>query len=212
MFEKLFEDAPEYSKGMLKTQYRMPNSVGSMVSRFFYEGKLENGGVCQNKKSLYFEKNLNWIDTSNIKDNLEIDTQSPYNPLEVEIISNLIQDIRKRKIDERIAVITPYKGQKRKILEALRKAKLTNRVVVDTVDSFQGDEAEIVIFSVTRAKKKTNFFSTDARLNVAFSRAKNELIIVGSVDYFRKKYGKESKLFEIANFINENGNIIKISK
>ena len=85
-----------------------------------------------------------------------------------------------------------------------------DKVFVDTVDSFQGDEADIVIFSVTRAKKKTEFFSKDARLNVAFSRAKKEFIIVGSIDYFVKKYGKESKLSKIAEFIKENGSVITL--
>lgn len=171
---------------------------------------LENGDICYNKESIYFEKNLNWIDTLNMKENGEADTLSSYNLLEVRIIVDLVKDIRNKKIVKKIAIITPYKRQKRKILEALRKNKINEHTVVDTVDSFQGDEAEIVIFSVTRSKKKIDFFNKDARLNIDFSRAKNDLIIVESIDYFKNKYGKESKLSEIANFIKNNGNIIKL--
>lgn len=210
LFEKLFEEAPDYAKGMLKTQYRMPTSIGNMVSKFFYDEELENGENCTDKKSLFFEKNLNWLDTSKIKNNMEDDNKSPFNLVEVKIIKDLIKSIRDKKIDSRIAVITPYKGQKREIKRALIKEKLMDKVFVDTVDSFQGDEADIVIFSVTRAKKKTEFFSKDARLNVAFSRAKKEFIIVGSIDYFVKKYGKESKLSKIAEFIKENGSVITL--
>ena len=210
LFEKLFEEAPDYAKGMLRTQYRMPTSIGEMVSKFFYDGELENGENCKDKTSLFFEKNLNWIDTSKIKNNIEDDTNSPFNLVEVEVIKNLVKSIRAKGIENRIAVITPYKGQKREIEKGLEKEKLKNGVAVDTVDSFQGDESDIVIFSVTRAKKKTEFFSKDARLNVAFSRAKREFIIVGSIDYFIKKYGKESKLSKIAEFIREKGNIITI--
>lgn len=210
LFEKLFEEAPDYAKGMLKTQYRMPTSIGNMVSKFFYDEELENGENCTDKKSLFFEKNLNWLDTSKIKNNIEDDNKSPFNLVEVKIIKDLIKSIRDKKIDSRIAVITPYKGQKREIKRALIKEKLMDKVFVDTVDSFQGDEADIVIFSVTRAKKKTEFFSKDARLNVAFSRAKKEFIIVGSIDYFVKKYGKESKLSKIAEFIKENGSVITL--
>lgn len=210
LFEKLFEEAPDYAKGMLKTQYRMPTSIGNMVSNFFYDEKLENGENCRDKQPLFFEKNLNWLDTSKIKNNMEDDNKSPFNLVEVNVIKDLIKSIRDKKIDSRIAVITPYKGQKREIKKALIKENLMDKVFVDTVDSFQGDEADIVIFSVTRAKKKTEFFSKDARLNVAFSRAKKEFIIVGSIDYFVKKYGKESKLSKIAEFIKENGSVITL--
>lgn len=210
LFEKLFEEAPDYAKGMLRTQYRMPTSIGNMVSKFFYDGELENGDNCKDKRSLFFEKNLNWIDTSKLKNNREDDSFSPFNLVEVEIIKDLVKSIRTKGIDSRIAIITPYKGQKRKIIESLRKNGLNIGVIVDTVDSFQGDEADIVIFSVTRAKKKTEFFSKDARLNVAFSRAKREFIIVGSIDYFVKKYGAESKLSRIAEFVRENGNVVTL--
>lgn len=210
LFEKLFEEAPDYAKGMLKTQYRMPTSIGNMVSNFFYDEELENGENCRDKQPLFFEKNLNWLDTSKIKNNMEDDNKSPFNLVEVNVIKDLIKSIRDKKIESRIAVITPYKGQKREIKRALIKEKLMDKVFVDTVDSFQGDEADIVIFSVTRAKKKTEFFSKDARLNVAFSRAKKEFIIVGSIDYFVKKYGKESKLSKIAEFIKENGSVITL--
>ena len=210
MFERLFEEAPDYAKGMLKTQYRMPTSVGDMVSKFFYDEELENGENCKSKTSLFFEKNLNWIDTSNIENNIENDTMSPFNLVEVSIIKDLIKAIRDKGIDNRIAIITPYKGQKREIIRCLEKEKLKNGVAVDTVDSFQGDEADIVIFSVTRTKKRTEFFSKDARLNVAFSRVKRELIIVGNINYFIKRYGKESKLSKIANFVKENGNVMTI--
>lgn len=210
LFEKLFEEAPDYAKGRLKTQYRMPTSIGNMVSNFFYDEELENGENCRDKQPLFFEKNLNWLDTSKIKNNMEDDNKSPFNLVEVNVIKDLIKSIRDKKIDSRIAVITPYKGQKREIKKALIKENLMDKVFVDTVDSFQGDEADIVIFSVTRAKKKTEFFSKDARLNVAFSRAKKEFIIVGSIDYFVKKYGKESKLSKIAEFIKENGSVITL--
>lgn len=210
LFEKLFEEAPDYAKGMLRTQYRMPTSVGNMVSKFFYDGELENGENCKDKTSLFFEKNLNWIDTSKIKDNVEDDTMSPFNLVEVGIIKDLVKSIRAKGIDSRIAIITPYKGQKREIRRCLERESLKIGVAVDTVDSFQGDESDIVIFSVTRAKKRTEFFGKDARLNVAFSRAKREFIIVGSIDYFVKKYGKESKLSEIAEFVKENGNVMTV--
>ena len=99
-------------RGCLKTEYRMPTSIGNMVSNFFYDEELENGENCRDKQPLFFEKNLNWLDTSKIKNNMEDDNKSPFNLVEVKIIKDLIKSIRDKKIDSRIAVITPYKGQR----------------------------------------------------------------------------------------------------
>lgn len=78
---------------------------------------------------------------------------------------------------------------------------------MNTIDAYQGDEAEIVIYCTTRSRKPTNYFSDLARLNVAFSRVMNDLLVIGSLDYF-KKYGSDHILNKIANYIIENGNII----
>lgn len=210
LFEKVFSEAPDYAKGMLRTQYRMPLTIGNMISKFFYENNLENGDICKVKSSIYNTKNLNWLDTSEIKDCFEDDKNgSPKNKKEAEIIRDLIKDIRSKGINNRIAVITPYKGQKRVIKKLIRESSLLENIAVDTIDSFQGDEADLVIFSTTRSKKATEFFKDNARLNVAFSRVKRELIIIGSIEYFLKKYGPNSKLFEIAKYIKEVGNILE---
>ena len=79
---------------------------------------------------------------------------------------------------------------------------------IDTIDSFQGSEAEVVIFCTTRSRKRTQFFMDKRRLNVALSRAKRELIILGRLGYF-KRYDEElSVLPKLADYIVENGNII----
>ena len=62
-------------------------------------------------------------------------------------------------------------------------SSLPNRVKIDTVDGFQGDEKDIVIFSVTRTIGPYRFFTDIRRLNVALSRAKNKLYIVGYTEY-----------------------------
>lgn len=213
MFEKLYEYCSESNKSMLKTQYRMPAIIGSMISKFFYEGKLENGQPTYNKKSIYLEKNLNILDMSRDKSYVENQegNSSVINEREAEVVCQVIKDIRKViGLEKRIAVISPYKGQKRTILKALRNEGINifkNNIAVNTIDAFQGDEAEIVLYCTTRSKIPTKYFSDLARLNVAFSRAKNELIIIGSLQYF-KKYGKDHVLYEISDYIRENGNII----
>ena len=84
---------------------------------------------------------------------------------------------------------------------------INENIAINTIDAFQGEEAEIVVYCTTRSTKKTDYFSDLARLNVAFSRAKNDLLIIGSLKYF-KSYGEEHILNRIANYIEVNGDII----
>ena len=213
LFENLYENCPSSNKAILKTQYRMPAVIGSMVSELFYDGQLENGQNTYNKKPIYFNKNLNILDTSNDKDFFERkEGQSPiFNLKEAELVLKVVRDIRKKvNTDKRIAIISPYRRQKNIIIEYLNKNNIDlaeSNIAVNTIDAFQGEEAEIVIYCTTRAKKKTQYFSDLARLNVAFSRAKNELLIIGSLKYF-ESYGCDHILNKISKYIIKNGDVI----
>ncbi len=211
LFERLYENCPETNKGMLSTQYRMPNVIGSMISQFFYNNDLENGEVTYEKPVIFFDDHLNWLDMSkDITYKESTDYSSPYNLREVEIVFKIVEQIRRDiPLEKRIAIITPYKGQMKKLRNKFRDQDFSysqQNVVINTIDAFQGDEAEIVIYCTTRAVRQTNFFSDIARLNVAFSRTKSDLLIIGSRDYFRG-YGEESVLYQISNYIQENGRI-----
>lgn len=214
LFKRLYENCPETNKSMLATQYRMPAIIGTMISNCFYEGRLKNGDSTYNLKPIFYPKNLNFIDMSNVKDFYEqsINKKSVVNEYEALVVANIVKEIRNTvPISKKIAVICPYKGQKRLIINSIRKSGVNlfgDNIAVNTIDAYQGDEAEIVIYCTTRAKKTTNYFSDLARLNVAFSRVKNDLLIIGSLKYFRK-YGREHILNIIADYIIENGNIIQ---
>eukprot|EP01026_Neomeris_dumetosa_P063063 TRINITY_DN5981_c0_g1_i1.p1 TRINITY_DN5981_c0_g1~~TRINITY_DN5981_c0_g1_i1.p1 ORF type:complete len:395 (+),score=68.26 TRINITY_DN5981_c0_g1_i1:78-1262(+) len=85
-----------------------------------------------------------------------------------------------------VVLLTPYKGQV-KILEQLRRAinqylEVDVNVIVSSVDAYQGQEAELVIFSTVRSnnKHKVGFLRDPRRLNVAITRARNGLVVVGS--------------------------------
>ena len=215
-FYRMFEGTPETNKCMLSVQYRMPAVIGTLISELFYNGEIKNGEETKTKKPIYFDSNINLIDMSNDEEYKEDvkNSVSVINQKEAEFVCSLISDIRKRvgRKKARIAVITPYKGQKRVIVNTLLNNGINisgNNLDVNTVDAFQGDEAEIVIFCSTRAKKPTKYFSDYRRINVALSRAKNELIVIGSQQYFYKYKDKDSILPKIADYIKDNGNIIK---
>lgn len=214
-FEKMFERAPETNKCMLTTQYRMPSLIGSLVSKLFYNSAITNGLVTVDKKPIYFESSLNLIDMSNDKEYIETtkNAVSVTNNKEAELVCALIYSIRKRISPQkaRIAVITPYKGQKRLIVRTMLNNGMDialNNIDINTIDAFQGDEAEMVIFCSTRAARPTKFFSDYRRINVALSRAMNELIIIGSLSYFYRFSEEDSVLPQIADYIKTNGQII----
>lgn len=211
-FQRLYETAPDSNKCMLTTQYRMPDAIGTLVSTLFYDGKLINGNGTNRKRPFFFEKNITIIDTPNeVCPENDKKGKSVTNLEEAKYVIQLLQRIRETVSAEqaRIAVITPYKGQKRLIWRVLIDSGVKNlidRVEINTVDAFQGDEAEIVLFCCTRTKKTTSFFKDPRRINVAFSRAKNELIIIGSLEYFNK-YDEDSVLPKVAKEVRRRGSI-----
>lgn len=216
-FERLYDNAPDSCKMMLDTQYRMPSVIGSAVSRLFYDGKLKNGTGTDKRIPILFDSNLTFINFD--KDASFHENKSVYkqitNNAEAKAVVSLVMNIRKKDKRCEVAIITPYRGQKRLICNALIKAGIRyqlDKIYVDTIDSFQGSEADIVIFCTTRAVTPTVFFKDTKRLNVALSRAKRELIIVGRLGYFYKYKKNESCLPALADYIKKNGTVIAANK
>lgn len=211
LFEKLYEDCPNDNKCMLNVQFRMPTMIGKMVSDLFYNGQLHSDSICDEKYPLCFDKNIFFLNMDDDptyheqQDNTEYGKTGPYNVREIEIAVTLIKKIRE-KFSDRIAVITPYKNQNKKLRRSLRGEHLKN-VVVNTIDAFQGDEADIVIYCTTRSQKPTIYFSDAARINVAFSRARNLLILIGALKYFRK-YEQGHLMQQIADYLENNAQIV----
>lgn len=220
LFEKLYESCPSTNKCMLNKQFRMPVVIGELISHLFYDSQLTSATSCTIKKPLCLENNLIFMnmeqddtykEQTDIVHSTGISTISrrsgPYNLREIEIVASLVEKIRNRYQD-RIVIITPYKNQKKRIWQAFKSKHIDNKVYVNTIDAFQGDEADIVIYCMTRAKKMTKYFSDSARLNVAFSRTRNMLFIIGSIAYL-KQYGTEHPLYYIADYLAEKGRILE---
>lgn len=217
LFERLFMNCPDTNKGMLITQYRMPAVIGTMISELFYEGSLKNGEITYHKNLHFFKNPLNLLDVGNDRAYREtsISGKSPTNEREAEIVTSVIQKVKAKLGSQiKIAIITPYKGQKRVLQRKLTENGIdtsSGNIAVNTVDAFQGEEAEIVLYCMTRSKSRTNFFSDAARINVALSRTKNELLIIGSVPYM-KSYGKNTPIYKVASYVEENGVIVPASE
>lgn len=207
-FQRLYEDCPETMKCMLKTQFRMPPVIADLVN-LFYDGELKTGKNCYDKKPMFLGNNLIFVDMKNNPDYWETQDEyengeksGPYNLEEISAAKIIVEKIR-QYYNKRIVIITPYKKQKNLLIKAFND----KNVWVNTIDAFQGDEEDIIIYCTTRSQKKTRYFSDNARLNVAFSRAKNTLIFLGSSNYL-KKYPMNHILHKVSDYLSSKAYIV----
>lgn len=196
MSKSLFELYHERLKGntdnvvMLNYQYRMHPEIGSFISNVFYDGLVNMG---ENTVSQYislqapYDEPIHFVDTDRRPDNREKrSNQSFYNECEANIISNEILPLVSRSgLSDGItsAIITPYSAQRDYLRKLLRGSEYANSIY--TIDSIQGMEFDIVIFSFVRSfseksDKVVGFLDDMRRLNVSLSRAKKKLILVGN--------------------------------
>lgn len=108
-------------------------------------------------------------------------TDKIYNSDECEIIRNQVASILTTCNKEtEIAVIAPYKAQVEMLKEVIEES---DQVEINSVDGFQGKERDVVFFSLTRTWGPFCFLADTRRLNVALSRAKDRIVIVGNSEY-----------------------------
>jgi superfamily I DNA and/or RNA helicase len=154
-------------------------------NREFYENGLKSDASVNDinvrdiLKSGNDEEALLFIDTSGIYDNKERhlkDSKSIVNELEAEIAVSVAKDyLNDGVLEDEIGIISPYADQVKIIQDR-------TPVEVKTVDGFQGREKEIIIISTVRSNDHGNigFLKDLRRLNVAITRAKRKLIIIGN--------------------------------
>lgn len=182
LVDKLFNNVDKETMfGMLDTQYRMEAKTGTMVSKFFYNNELKNGIDCSNEESIY------WLDYNTSKKFPDNYGGELYNPIEIDLINNSIENLN-ADADTSIAVITPYKKQKFELIKRIKNNEKLKKldIKIDTIDAFQGKEADIVYFSIVRNNGSIRFFSNIKRLNVAVSRTKKKLYMVGMYKYCKR--------------------------
>uniref|UniRef100_A0A8C3J5I7 5'-3' DNA helicase ZGRF1 n=1 Tax=Calidris pygmaea TaxID=425635 RepID=A0A8C3J5I7_9CHAR len=169
---------------LLRTQYRCHPAISAVANELFYEGHLIDGVSEKDRRPL-----LDWLPTLcfysvNGVEQIERDN-SFYNMAEVHFTVKLLQALIASGIEgSAIGVITLYKSQMCKIQNLLSgihaEALETKAVQVSTVDAFQGAEKEIVVLSCVRTRQ-IGFIDSEKRMNVALTRAKRHLLIVGNL-------------------------------
>lgn len=107
------------------------------------------------------------------------------NETEIEVVLEIFHVLKNRGVKSgEMGIITPYRAQRNRIKEVLKDEE----VEVNTVDSFQGREKDVIIFSVT-STKDMSFVEDENRLNVAFTRARRKLIVVGNRESISRQRG-----------------------
>jgi len=188
-FSKIYPDAMH----TLEIQYRMNEKINNFPSCEFYECKVkthksvkditikdlgiaEDGSFGKNEPVVFFDTCGKFMEKK------KNSSPSRYNPKEAEFVVALVEKLLSAGAkEEHIGIITPYKDHEEYIKRIIENEKEMENVEVKSVDGFQGREKEIIILSLVRAneKEEIGFLNDIRRLNVAITRAKRKLIIIG---------------------------------
>ncbi len=181
-FELLWEAVPDACKIMLGEQYRMAEPIGSYVSRASYGGRLATSPQNAHLRSPLpwpFNRNMVWLQITGRE--RKSGSGSLSNRAEISAVGAVVRQMQQLGLDGlRTAVIAMYQDQVAGLRGELRTV-LVPGLAVDTVDAFEGEEADIVIISLVRSneEERIGFLKKAQRLNVAVSRAKKLLVVVG---------------------------------
>ncbi|XP_056659040.1 protein ZGRF1 isoform X3 [Monodelphis domestica] len=174
---------------LLRTQYRCHPAISAIANDLFYEGNLING-ISETERSPLLE----WLPTLcfyNVKGIEQIERDNSFhNVAEAAFTLKLIQSLIASGIEgSMIGVITLYKSQMYKLCTLFSTVHCDHPslkvVQVSTVDAFQGAEKEIIILSCVRTRQ-VGFIDSEKRMNVALTRGKRHLLIVGNLDCLKK--------------------------
>ncbi|WP_458186260.1 DEAD/DEAH box helicase [Haladaptatus sp. NG-WS-4] len=186
LFENLLDRFGEEAKTTLRRQYRMHESIANFSNNEFYDGLLLHGEA--NKSATI--SGLDPLVGINIDEPESDRGNSRANPHEARVVIAQVQKALNAGVDpSNVGVITPYTGQKDLVERQLASefmASQADEIKVQTIDSFQGGQREVIIVSFTVSNDQNNSgflaFPNEGprRLNVALTRAKKRLVLIGN--------------------------------
>lgn len=209
LMEKVVSNKPS-TVSLLKVQYRMHEEIMKFSSQWFYHGELETAPEVRYRGILDWDTPISWLDTSGMdfKEEFVGETFGRINKAEADL---LLQELKaylqriggNRILDERIdfGIISPYKAQVQYLRNKLKAdaalKPYRHLFTVNTVDGFQGQERDVIFISLVRANDEgqIGFLSDLRRMNVAITRARMKLVILGEAETL-KHHGFYRKLLE----------------
>jgi superfamily I DNA and/or RNA helicase len=189
LFEKCIERHPQ-SASMLQVQYRMNEDIMQFSSDYFYHGGL----IADESVKHHAVNNLpaiDFIDTAGCgyNETQDAETLSRYNEEEAQVLirqlEKLIQTVGTESWSYTLGIITPYSAQVERLIklaEASEELSTIHRyITINTVDAFQGQERDIIAISFVRSNDKgeIGFLADIRRTNVAMTRARKRLVMIG---------------------------------
>ena len=216
LMERIVDNKPEVVT-LLKMQYRMNEEIMRFSSDWFYGNQVESAPEVKFRSILDLDIPMTWVDTSQFqlpeneeslfKEQFVGESFGRINKAEAELtlmaLENYFGKIGKQRIlDERIdvGVISPYRAQVQYLRRLLKKKDFfkpyRHLISVNTVDGFQGQERDVILISLVRANDEgqIGFLRDLRRMNVAITRARMKLIILGDAStmtrhpFYKKLY------------------------
>lgn len=208
LMERIVENKPE-TVTLLKMQYRMNEQIMKFSSEWFYNGMVESAPTVSHRGILDYDTPMMWIDTAECdgKEEFVGENFGRINRAEAELTLQTLQQYlekigKQRILEESIDVgfISPYRAQVQLLRKELRKREFfrpyRHLLTVNTVDGFQGQERDIILISLVRSNDggDIGFLRDLRRMNVAITRARMKLIILGSSEtmtshpFYKKLY------------------------
>ena len=191
LMQAIVENKPNVVS-LLRLQYRMCDCIMQFPNQEFYGGMLESAPEVKFRGILDWDSAVEWIDSHVDNEGETSDGLSRVNlseaSLTLETLQRYFEKIgRERILEERIdvGIISPYKGQIRLLRQLLKKDRywrpFRSLITVNTVDGFQGQERDVIIISLVRSNAEGNigFLCDLRRMNVAITRARMKLILLG---------------------------------
>lgn len=208
LMQTIVKNKPD-TVSLLKLQYRMNDEIMRFSSEWFYGGMLQSAPEVKYRSILDFDTPIEWVNTEGLDCNEEFigENYGRINKSEAELsieqLKGYITKIgRERFLDERIDVgmISPYKAQVQYLRRLVRNDAFfkpyRQAITINTVDGFQGQERDVILISLVRANEEgqIGFLNDLRRMNVAITRARMKLIILGDAStltrhaFYKKLY------------------------
>ena len=222
LMERIVENHPD-EVSLLKIQYRMNEQIMRFSSDWFYHGQVESAPSVRHRGILDYDIPIEWrqasIDDEGTPPAEEFVGESfgRINKTEAQLTLDTLQRYfekigKQRVLDERIdvGVISPYRAQVQYLRQQLHKREFfkpfRQQISVNTVDGFQGQERDIIVISLVRSNDEgqIGFLRDLRRMNVAITRARMKLIIMGNASTMTR-HPFYRKLYEYVQSLNRDG-------